>query len=144
MHKYLDGHPDELATKVFRAYKKSKRREWGWYLRQNWKNWETFGNTVISVGRKKDNSIKYQIHIKFEAFSLIKREEFSSGQQPRWYCNVQRPADSHLFTLRSDIVPVLLCGQEVTSGTFPGILIVSAESQDLWEFENWQLGTAIT
>jgi hypothetical protein len=27
MHKDLDGHPDELVTKVVRAYRKSKRRE---------------------------------------------------------------------------------------------------------------------
>jgi hypothetical protein len=27
MHKDLDGHPDELATKIFREYEKRKRRE---------------------------------------------------------------------------------------------------------------------
>jgi hypothetical protein len=35
-------------------------------------------------------------------------------------------ADSHLFALGSDIVQVLPCGQEVTFGKFPGILVLSA------------------
>jgi hypothetical protein len=36
------------------------------------------------------------------------------------------PGVSHLYTLRSDILPVLLGGEEVTSGIFPGILAVLA------------------
>jgi hypothetical protein len=41
------------------------------------------------------------------------------------------PADSHLFTFRSDTVPVLLCGQGVTSGIFPGIVVVLAAAEGL-------------
>ena len=42
--------------------------------------------------------------------------------------NTNRDPTAKVFTRRSDIVQVLLCGQELTPGTFPGILAVSAES----------------
>jgi hypothetical protein len=43
----------------------------------------------------------------------------------------------------SDIVPVLLCAQNVTSGIFPGILVVLAPAEGLWEHKIWQLSEAI-